>query len=356
MLIKKIRFILFYTICIYSSAEINTLLISPKPICTIYTPDSILKLPEKPVPFQLTDTGEQGRFSTCGGVAWFHEDYVAIINFGGNNITTYKIDKKNNTAEQIQILSNKDGIDLDCAENITFSKNGLFLAISSLSQMRFQSPRITFYTIDPITHLIDPLPIHTIYHNGTWGCHGVRFSPISDFFAFTTIDQAGSVSFYRTNLQHKKIILEYSFTFKVKHQTLRPKAISFTLDEKFVAIQYAPTFGNPGKTVVEIYTFDKNNFQLGSEPTCSRNFDTVVAEDVIFIQNNTFIALSDQIGHKIISCSFDKETGELGEPFILLKNPEAKISFPHGIGLSKDEKYLAVSNYGDDKLTIYALE
>ena len=48
-------------------------------------------------------------------------------------------------------------------------------------------------------------------------------------------------------------------------------------------------------------------------------------------------------------------TGQIGESRILLQNPEAQLSFPHGLSISPDGKYLAVTNYGDDTVKIYAL-
>ena len=47
---------------------------------------------------------------------------------------------------------------------------------------------------------------------------------------------------------------------------------------------------------------------------------------------------------------------QIDKEYVTLSNPKAQISYPHGIALSSDNKFLAVSHYGDDKVTIYLLE
>ena len=51
----------------------------------------------------------------------------------------------------------------------------------------------------------------------------------------------------------------------------------------------------------------------------------------------------------------DSKTGALGERRMTLHNPRPRLSFPHGSGILSDGRHLAIANYGDDKVTIYAI-
>ncbi len=341
MMLKKILMdgIVFLSL---GQAQISySLLFSQAPFCTMYTPDSILTLSEKPVPFL------GGRFATCGDVQWFHNDYMATINLGGNSINTYKFDTKINP---FQVIINKNEEYLCWPEKISFSRDENFAAISN-----YKNGAINIYSIDLNTHLINPIPVHILMHNP--GIHGVRFSPKNDYLAFTVISKSGSIHVYKLVTHNlNDVSLVECFNMENKHFPLKPKSLSFASDEKMMAIIYCPNIGSGLSTIVDIHAFDNNTGEIGSDKIFTYNFLNIAAEDIIFLKNDSYIALSDQIGHKIVACSFNKENGVLAKPFVLLQNPEAQISFPHGIGASQDGKYLAVSNYGDDKFTIYAME
>ena len=53
--------------------------------------------------------------------------------------------------------------------------------------------------------------------------------------------------------------------------------------------------------------------------------------------------------------AFDPETGAIGPVLHSFANPQAQLSFPHALAFSADGRYLAVSNYGNDKLLIVAM-
>ncbi len=79
-------------------------------------------------------------------------------------------------------------------------------------------------------------------------------------------------------------------------------------------------------------------------------------ESTVFSPDQTSIYATDQQGDKIIRFSFDSLTGELGNSEIVFENPESQLNFPHGLSFSPDGKYLAVSNLGDNKITIYRVD
>ena len=57
----------------------------------------------------------------------------------------------------------------------------------------------------------------------------------------------------------------------------------------------------------------------------------------------------------LIFFDFDPDTGIVTRDIASLSNPEAKLDFPHGVGISPNGKKLAVTNYGSDNVNVYFL-
>jgi 6-phosphogluconolactonase (cycloisomerase 2 family) len=66
--------------------------------------------------------------------------------------------------------------------------------------------------------------------------------------------------------------------------------------------------------------------------------------------------VTDQAQEAAMVIAFDAKVGTIGERKVKVANPSAQLSFPHGNAVSPDGRYLAVANYGDDKVTLYDLE
>src|SRR2546427_8735586 len=102
--------------------------IKNKPLCSIYTPDSILY---KKGNYQPLGVGDRMRYATCTGVAWFHGDYLATLNLYGEKIITYRFDEGKKEFIFLQEINNGHGAQLHRPENMTISPDGTLLAIAN---------------------------------------------------------------------------------------------------------------------------------------------------------------------------------------------------------------------------------
>jgi WD domain, G-beta repeat./3-carboxy-cis,cis-muconate lactonizing enzyme. len=238
------------------------------------------------------------------------------------------------------------------AENLTFSPDGTLLALCSDLPLA----GIRLYTVDPINHLIDPQPICTIKSNEL--IHNVRFSSDGRYIATASFDTKTSLSVYKI-ITHPTISLQCVYNQASPFPRHKSKAINFTRDNKFIIIGYsAPLSDNKYslmKNIVRVYEFNALNGTLGALVCHCEESHHGTLEDIAFLPYDSGIILSDQSNDGLTIYAFDSSTGIIDTQALFIKNPEAQLQFPHGLAVSPHNDFLAVCNYGDDKVTIYAI-
>ncbi|MBS0628289.1 MAG: hypothetical protein JSS09_08770 [Verrucomicrobia bacterium] len=141
-------------------------------------------------------------------------------------------------------------------------------------------------------------------------------------------------------------------------EPMAPKGLDFSSDGSYVAICYgnrASSCMSEASGALIVYKFDKEKGEMDPNPISQIGISDglFVPEDLCFYPDDSCILVSNQGNDTITLHDFDYKTGEIKNSCLGLKNPEACLSFPHGLSISPDGKYLAVSNYGDNKITIY---
>jgi len=335
--------------------------INQTPLCEVFTPKALYG--DKV--FQTSFVGDRSRFSTCGGVAWFHDDnYLASVNFEGGFICTYKFNKSENQFIPLQTIHHTEEAPLFSAENLSFTSDGKLLAVSMN-----HSKQVNIYRVSPQTHLIDPEPV-AIVRPKDRNVHGVRFSRDDRYLACTAVRGSNLVSIYKlegykpeacdTQEISRKLELTPVSTLENRFLTSKPKSLDFSHDDRYVAVVYAVNVvstPNKARGLIAIYTFDKETGVIAPEPMSvyrsKQKFDG--GEDINFSLDDSFVIISEHAQDRIIIHEFDKTRGIIGKKVSEIKNPEAQLSFPHGLNISSDGKYLAVANYGDDKFSLYSI-
>lgn len=337
--------VLITMLCILSySVQATTL--GTSPLCQAYTPNSILKEKHKYKPMPV---GKRKRYATCSGAAWFHDDYLATVNLYGNSVHSYYFDREANKLTLIQSLTNKDGIALHYPENLTFSPDGTLLAVCNS-----ETSKVNLYRVDLATHMIDPLPLFSLPTKSI--IHNVRFSSDGHYLAYTAFDFNDALCICRVHREHNSCWLERIYSQPVIDKKFRTKGVLFTQDSCFVVVAYSlsivASVNNKLENCVACYRFNPDG-SVGER--VSTVYSQHCVEDIAFVDNEHSVLATDQINDTVCCYPFNPETGELGKPHTVLKNPKAKISFPHGIGVSHDQHYLALANYGDDRVALYSL-
>ncbi|MBI5273923.1 MAG: beta-propeller fold lactonase family protein [Chlamydiales bacterium] len=333
------------------SVRLFSLSISRQPVCEMSTPNSLYSSNT----FQSFYVGSQQRFSTCSGVAWApDQEYLATVNFEAGAICLYKFNQKTSQCSLFQVVYGGKAATLYSGENLSFSPDGALLAVSVN-----HSRAINIYKVNSKTHHIDTNPTTVIISKNP-NVHGVRFSNQTNYLALTTVRGDSAVALYKRKKRNNKTEFDFISELKSEFAPLKAKSIDFTKDDNYAAVIYAVNVTKTPSSpdgLIAIYKFDRERGILGPEPTFiyhnPEEFNG--GEDIRFYKDDSCIFVSDHVHHKIRVYAFDKENGTIGEKVFEIENPDARLSFPHGIGLSPDGKYIGVANYGNDNFSIYKI-
>lgn len=323
--------------------------IEPKVAHTLYTPDSILEHKED---FRPLYAGGRLRYATCTGVAWFHDTYIAVLNLYGKKLLTYHFDANTFTFTPLQTI-NQPAAHLVHAENLAFSPDGSLLAVCS----DHPHAGVKLYRVNITTHIIDPHPIFSIPAKNL--VHNVRFTHDGKYLALAGWDNDAAITIHTIN-SYNPLALTVAYK-KTNNLEAKSKAICFTQDDRYAVIAYAIRVSSNnqklGRYIINVHEFNSTNGSLGKlvdsldEPFCVGN-----VEDITLLPNDTALVLSDQGRDLLTVHPFDPSTGKIDHHYTFVKNPDAQLSFPHGMAVSQDGAFLAVTNYGDDKLNLYTIK
>lgn len=291
---------------------------------------------------------DRARYSTCTGVAWTNDDQTL---FGANLIESslHVYHFKDESLLFSHCLRNKG---LSRPENLVFSPCGTLLAVPN------QKGFIKIFKVDPLSSKINSIS-NVKVDDGI--VHGVNFSKDFKYLACVSLNHGGMIRIFKIHENKNELKLIPTFKMKNKLNPLKPKGIDFSPDGRFLAICYSKRAakGEPKDTnSAALEIFELNNGKIKGRAIShidSSDSPICVPEDVRFFPTSSCLMVSNQGNDTITLHTFNQESGIIENSYVALKNPEAQLNFPHGIAISSQGKYLAVSNYGDNKISIYKM-
>ncbi len=316
------------------------------PVAILYTPNSILEHKELYKPVQVCD---RMRYATCTSVDWLSNNNLAVLNLYGQHLSIYSFDQDTKNFYQLQYISNKDGACVSDPEHFTLCHNRRMALIANS-----RPASINLYTISS-DYTIHPRPIASVRHKNL--VHNVRFSPNGHYCACVVFDRAAAFYIYHIEIKLGRVSLQHVY-HGMHTSHLRAKAINFTPDGRFMIVAYAHCATNsinvPPESALEVYRFEQESGAVGDR-LCIVSGSFAI-EDMVITRNQKHIIVTDQAGDALVVYPFDSDTGLIGQESKIFAGAEFGLHFPHGLSISPDEKYLAVSNYGDDSVRIYELQ
>lgn len=325
---------------------LGKIVLSEAPCALIYTPNTILLNP--PANAIKWYAGDRPRYSTCSGVDWFPgTPYLYSVDLEASEIQVFEFTKATETLKHLKVFLPKDKTQLQQPENLAFSKDGKYLAIPNNS-----GGKVTVYRTDPEKFLKTPKPLAVL------NCpmsHGTVFSHDHQYLAHVGLGTSAGIHVRRIIEDGDRAEFKLLQSIKTPFRPLTPKSIAFSNDDRFVVIGYCVqlrSWATESIGKIATYRFDSVLGQIDPNPISIIDGLKSV-ETVAFCKDNSAVFATDQNSDKITAHAFDKDTGQLGESWIALENPGAQLNLPHGISFSPEGDYVAVANYGDDKVTIY---
>ncbi len=294
------------------------------------------------------------RLSTCTGVIWVSDNKLISIGAHNHSLDTYHFDP---TIPSLFACKNENLNDFQTTpvgqlENMAVCKDGSLAAVANNG-----AASVHLYKIvnTEFTHLAEIPKV-----GSGWWVHGTRFSRQMDYIAYTIFGNPGKIILFHIMKNGDEASVTLSQEMETTLFPLHPKGIDFSMDDQFVVVCYAI---NNSKTpnclsgALAVYSFDRINGKIDPRPISIIGTSELlcVPEDVCFSPDGSSILVTNHGNDTITIHAFNPTTGQLGKSEILLQNPEAQLSFPHGLSISPNGKYLAVTNYGDDTVKIYTV-
>lgn len=185
--------------------------------------------------------------------------------------------------------------------------------------------------------------------------HGITFSQDGEYIVVAfgaSSDQPKAIGLYKVHnwgTPSAFIELKHLLNSKIISKGI-PKGVTFTPDGSCLVVTFADT------NSFVIYEIDWVNERIVSSP--KQVIQTSASkisrpEDIKISINGDYAAVSNSDQNTITFYPFDQTNNAFNiiTPEYTLKNPQAKLSFPHGLAFSPDGKYLVVTQFGPVKFT-----
>jgi 6-phosphogluconolactonase (cycloisomerase 2 family) len=329
---------------------------SREPFLAHVTPNSVLYGRGKST-VQEIRVEQRVRLATCSGVAWFHHSCLATLNLASGSIHVYKFDQDKQELALIQALENQ--AHLSTSSELAVSPDGRWMAVS-----RSFEGTVFVYAIHPQKHTLSASPIRSFSMPGDWYVHGVCFSPDGRTLAYMTIDKVSHLRVCQFDVNAEGDLPDITVRQSIRNSFGRhkPKSAAYSPDGRFLVVVYSPNAGArrwPFNRRSRLAVFSvQSDRSLRSKPifTAGDEFATACPEDVCFYPSGDRILISNQSNDTLVELGFNRATGELGPVLSFFAKSHAQLSFPHGVSMTDDGRYLAVANNGDDRVLLFALE
>ncbi len=307
------------------------------PVLLHRTEESVLDDTGDPdlVPFEVAG---RKRLATCSGLAWFAGNHLAAVNLYGQHLRIYRMEKPSDEGGEPRLeLLHEFTEGIHYPEAVSASSDGKLFAVS---HSLVEKKGVTLHRADPFT--FKPEPEFTRLDPDET-CHGLEFSPNARYLAYTCLTGAGSVHVVDVTESPVK----RTCFIANRNPDLRPKAVTFTPDGKYVAIVYSPIVQATSDHIsqagrIEIRRFDSRSGSIDGaceavlESTASLlvGLELAVFGPLIAVgQYRLFVA--NQAHDLVLEILFDAVRMKLTVTGKQIRG----LPFPHGVSVSRDGRF-----------------
>jgi sugar lactone lactonase YvrE len=301
--------------------------------------------------------GAKPRWATCASVTWAGPDRLMVVHMLTSTVFTYDFDGTVSPPRLELRHTLRDVTDLVWPDGIATSPDGRWAALSNQSR-----GTITVMAIDAESGALRPDTLATIGVDGDINPHGVAFSPDSKFIVYTTVDLPGAirvVSLDTASGHDEQAMLTLVQRPDHARSPLAPKGVAFSPDGRFIAVSYGGTatraVTRPGRGMIEIRTYDPTSGTLGEAISeSSPSLPLRCGEDIAWMPDGRRLLVTDQEAERALLIDVEPATGAIGAVSAEIRRAASGLSLPHGCAASGDGRWIAVTNYGDATVRIFA--
>jgi len=289
------------------------------------------------------------RFSLVNSVEFSSDGRHMAVTFTSNNVVgLYRIDQNLNPVLVTRLKNPLVGQIFKSAKLLNepsfaaFSPDDKILAVSNYGSATInlykRFPGKNEYSVKPCSIFHTPEELKAIQP------HTMAFSRDGKHIAVTYFDYSRSCSdmlvIYPVDTDLAIITDQQAFTI---HLPGSPKGVAYTPDGTHLAMTMCDT------NSVSLYDLEKRCMtQTLKNPVAGLS----LPENIAFSPDGSLCAVVNSADHSIAFYRFDSAGNVFidARPCFVLKNPEARLQFPHGIAFTPDGKVLAVTQFGPVKI------
>lgn len=294
------------------------------------------------------------RYATASDVVWLTPNRLAAVYLLTSTIAVFDVDDSSGApvATLRGQVSGQPGIEM--ASSIAAAPDGTWVAVTNSS-----AGSVSVLSLDDGVGDISVTVLATVAHPADRNVHGLAVTPDGRFIAFTSIDEPGGVRMASVSAGDGDIAVRVDSTVVTAQSPLRPKGIRFAPDGRFVVLAYGCNVDRtrmrlqPG--FVEVRRFEMESGTIGD--VVSRTGPALrlgAGESVAFLPDGSGVVVTDQIHSTAQVIEFDRQTGQLGAVTMHIGWTAGGLSFPHGCSVSPDQRWIAITNYGDGSIRFFA--
>ncbi len=294
------------------------------------------------------------RRATCSGVAWFAGYHLAVVNLYGGHLRVYRFHPGAPPAlpARLELLHEvREGVEFP--EDVAVSPDAKLIAVGHALSKEYA---VSLFPVDSTT--LAPIEPCERLRTGTGhsAFHGVNFSPDSRHLVMCEITNPGYVEVVRveSSARERTCLLENRLA------PLKPKSAAISHDGRFAAIAMGLN-GSPDRGVppcsgmVIVHRFDAAKGVIAAEAIAefkAPGIELAGLDLCTFLPTASGkpyrILVVDQGADAVPSFEFDPEDRTITPTGVFADG----LTFPHGVDVSSDGRFVAISNYGDDSVRI----
>jgi len=298
--------------------------------------------------------GDRRRRATASDIAWLDPHRVVVLYLSTSALAMFDYDDSGPLPELRlrELIEGRRG--LEQPDGLAVAPGGTWFALTN--------------TLDGSLAVVSDLgrsslataPIVTLRaEDGDKNLHGVAISPDGQTIVYTSVDDPGGMRVVGVTIEGEVATgLELLGMEPNVHGSLKPKAVRFTPDGRFLVIGYGGNAGRAGlrlpKGFVEVRRFDPLRRRIGDVVSRTGNgvrLETI--ESVAMFADGSAFAVTDNSADRVEIFDLDPIMGTIGPSRLSLGWAAGGLSFPHGCALSPDQRWLAVTNYGDGSVRFF---
>jgi hypothetical protein len=289
------------------------------------------------------------RFATASDVTWLDHTSFAVCYLLTSSVAVFNVETSGDSPACTLLCEVRDPDVLGNPEAIESLSGGKLIAMTDSVTGRLSLVRVGSgggHGLELVSSVSAPSDRNV---------HGLAVSPDERFLAYTAIDEPGGLRVAEVLGGDRMELVDVVANV---HAPLKPKGVHFTPDGRHLVVAYGANASSNRRRVkrgfLEVCEFNPSTGVIGNAISRSpRSLRLSVPEWLSVDRAGKEVIVCDQVRERVSTYEFNPDSGVIGDAVRRISWAAGGLSFPHGCGISPDERWIAIANYGDGSVRLF---